>query len=79
MEKRAIVFSPLLHVHFRFVELSIYVEEERKSDDGELIQSNPLVKSVEESNHCWYLPSGNYRVYGFPLSLLAVSTEILSR
>jgi len=76
---RALVFSHLLHVRFRFIELSIYVEEERMSESGELLQSIPIVKSVEEAGHCWYLPSGNYRAYGLPLSLLLASIEILSR
>jgi len=76
---RAKVMSHLLYVRFRFVESSIYVEEERKSDSGQLVESIPVVKSEEEKGHCWYLPLGNYRAYGLPLSILAASTEILSR
>jgi len=69
----------LLHVRFRFVESSIYVEEKRKSELGELQQLIPIVKSVEDEGHCWCLGSGNYRAYGLPLSLLAASTEVLTR
>jgi len=32
--EQATVFSHLLHICFRFVESSIYIEEERKSDKG---------------------------------------------
>jgi len=77
--RSARVSSHLLHVRFKFVESSIYVEEERESASGVLHQSIPVVKSVEEDGHCWYLTSGNYRAYGLPLSMVGVSTEILSR
>ena len=36
---RARVPCHLLHVRFRFVESSIYVEEEKRSDSGEVVQS----------------------------------------
>jgi len=31
---------------------------------------------VEDGMHCWYLTSGNYRIYRLPLSILAASIEI---
>jgi len=49
---RARVLNLLLHIYFRFVESSIYVEEERKSVSGEVQHSVPVVKSVEEDGHC---------------------------
>ena len=69
----------LLHIRFRFVESSIYVEEEKRSDSGEVVQSIPVVKSEEAGTYCWYLPPSNYRAYGLPLSMLSASTEIHSR
>jgi len=49
------VFSHLLHVRFKFVESSIYVEVEKKSSLDELLQSFPIAKLVEEEGHCQYL------------------------
>ena len=69
----------LLHVRFRFVESSIYVEEEKRADSGEVVESIPVVKSAKVGTYCWYLPPGNYRAYGLPLSMLGASTEIHSR
>ena len=69
----------LLHVRFRFVESSIYVEEEKRSDSGEVVQSILVVRSSEAGTYCWYLPPDNYRAYGLPLSMLGASTEIHSR
>ena len=69
----------LLHIRFRSVESSIYVEEEKRSDSVEVVQSIPVVKSAEAGIYCWYLPPGNYRAYGLPLSMLGASTEIQSR
>ena len=34
---------------------------------------------MEAGTYTWYLPPGNYRAYGLPLSMLAASTEIHSR
>ena len=76
---RAKVPSHLLHVRFRFVESSIYVEEEQRSESGDVIQSIPVGKSAEAGTYAWYLPPSNYRAYGLPLSMLAASTEIHSR
>ena len=76
---RARVPSHLLHVRFRFVESSIYVEEEQRSKSGDVVQSIPVGKSAEAGTYAWYLPPGNYRVYGLPLSMLAASTEIHNR
>jgi len=55
------VLRHLLHVCFKSVESSIYVEKERRSKLGELQQSILVVKSVEDEGHCWYLGVGNYR------------------
>ena len=71
--------SHLLHIRFRFVESSIYVEEEQRSESGDVVQSIPVGKAVEAQTYAWYLPPGNYRAYGLPLSMLAASTEIHSR
>ena len=69
----------LLHVRFRFVESSIYVKEEKRSDSGEVVQSIPVVKSVKAGTYSWNIPLGNYRAYGLPLSMLGASTEIHTR
>ncbi len=61
-----------------FVESFIYVEEEKKSQLGELQESILVVKLVEDEGNCWYLTLENYRAYGFPLSILTTSTKILS-
>ncbi len=42
----------LLHVRFRFVETSIYIEEEKWSESGEVLQSVLVVKLVEDGTHC---------------------------
>ena len=76
---RARVPSHLLHVRFRFVESSIYVKEEQRSESGDVVQSIPIGKEAEAGTYAWYLPPGNYRAYGLPLSMLAASTEIHSR
>ena len=76
---RARVPSHLLHVRFRFVESSIYVEEEQRSESDDVVQSIPIGKSAEAGTYAWYLLPGNYRAYGLPLSMLAASTEIHSR
>ena len=68
----------LLYVRFRFVESSIYVEEEQRSESGDVVQSIPVGKSAEAGTYAWYLPPGNYRAYGLPLSMLAASTKIHS-
>ena len=39
---RATVSTHLLHVRFKFVESSIYVEEEKHSESGEIQQSIPV-------------------------------------
>ena len=67
--------SHLLHVRFRFVESSIYVEEEHRSEAGDVVKSIPVGKSAEAGTYVWYLPPGNYKAYGLPLSMLAASTE----
>ena len=36
------------------------------------------MRSSEAGTYCWYLPPGNYRAYGLPLSMLGASTEIHS-
>ena len=69
----------LLHVRFRFVESSIYVDEEKRSDLSEVVQSIPVEKSEEAGTYCWYLPPGNYRAYGLPLPMVGASIEIHSR
>ena len=71
--------SHLLHVRFRFVESSIYVEEEQRSKSGDVVQSIPVEKSAEAGTYAWYLPLRNYRAYGLLLSMLATSTEIHNR
>ena len=76
---RARVPSHPLHVRFRFVESSIYVEEEQRSESGDVVQSILVGKAAEARTYAWYLPPGNYRAYGLPLSMLAASTEIHSR
>ena len=76
---RARVPSHLLHVRFRFLESSIYVEEEQRSESGDVVQSIPVGKAAEDGTYAWYLPPGNYRAYGLPLSMLAASIEIHSR
>ena len=68
----------LLHVRFRFVESSIYVEEERRSESGEVVQSIPVVKSAEAGTNCWYLAPRNYKAYRLPLSIFGASIEIQS-
>jgi len=73
------VESHMLHVRFRFVESSIYLEEKKKSKSGELQQLIPVVKSCEGGGHYWYLERGNYRAYSLPLSLLASSIEAFTR
>jgi len=73
------VLSHLLHVHFKFVESSIYVEEERKSESRELLKSILIARCVEKDGHCRYLIVGNSRAYELPLSMLALSIEILSQ
>ena len=70
--------SHLLHVRFRFVESSIYVEEEQRLESGDVVQSIPVGKSAEAGTYAWYLPPENYRAYGLPLSMLAASIEIYS-
>ena len=76
---KARIMCHLLHVRFKFVECSIYIEEERRSKAGELVESIPIEKSVEDDGHCWYLTLGNYRAFGLPLAILAACTEIVSR
>jgi len=49
---RARVLNHLLHMRFKFVESSIYIEKERKFELGELQQSISVVKSVEDEGHC---------------------------
>ena len=71
--------SHLLHVRFRFVESSIYVEEEHRSEAGDVVKSIPVGKYAEAGTYAWYLPPGNYRAYGLPLSMLTASTQIHSR
>jgi len=76
---RAKVLSHLLHVCFKFVESSIYIEEEKKSKLDELQQSIPMVKFVDDEGYYWYLGLGNYKAFRLPLSMLASSTEVESR
>lgn len=52
---RAKIDSHLLHIHFRFVKLSIHVEEGRKLESGELQHVVPVMKSMEGNRHCWTL------------------------
>ena len=75
----ATVSTHLLHVHFKFVESSIYVEEEKHSELGEIQQSIPVARSTAGDARCWYLRSGNYRAYGLPLHMPPLSAEIGSR
>jgi len=72
------VLSHLLHVCFKFVESSIEVEEEKRSESIELQQSIPVVKFVEDDGHFWYLDVGNYRAYRLTLLMLVLSTKIES-
>jgi len=60
----AIVSSHLFHVRFRFVQSSIYVEEEVISDSGQLKESIHMPKLVADDDHVWHLLPGRYRVYG---------------
>ena len=76
---RTRVPSHLLHVRFRFLESSIYVEEEQRSESGDVVQSIPVGKAAKDGTYAWYLLPGNYRAYGLSLSMLAASTEIHSR
>ncbi len=73
------VLSHLLYIRFRFVESSIYVEEERMSESGKVKEFVPIVKSAKDEGHCWYLSPGNYKAYGLLLSMLGSSTQMLSR
>ena len=77
--EHARVCSHLLHIRFKFVECSIYVEEERMSESGEVKQFVPVQRAREEGGHCWYLCPGNYRAYGLPLSVADASVDILTR
>ena len=63
----ATVSTHLLHVRFKFIESSLYVEEEKHSESGEIQQSIPIARSSGSDSCCWYLRSGNYRAYGLPL------------
>ena len=51
--ERARVASHLLHVRFKFIETSIYVEEEKILDSGEVLESIPVVVSSEDGMRCW--------------------------
>ena len=62
-------------MRFRFVESSIYVEEEQRSKSGDVVQSIPVGKSAEAGTYACYLRPKKYRAYGLPLSMLAASTE----
>ena len=75
----ATMSSHLLHVRFKFVESSIYVEEEKHSESGEIQQSIPIARSTSSHDCCWYLRSGNYRAYGLPLWMPPLFAEIGSR
>ena len=75
----ATVSTHLLHVRFKFIESSLYVEEEKHSESGEIQQSIPIVRSSGSDSSCWYLRSGNYRAYGLPLQMPPLSTQIGSR
>jgi len=46
------VMSHLLHIWFRFVESTIYIEEEKLFELGELEQSIFVVKTQEGKKHC---------------------------
>ena len=72
----ATMSTHLLHVRFKFVESSIYVEEEKHSESGEIQQSILVARSTAGDARCWYLRSGNYRAYGLPLHMPPLSTEI---
>ena len=72
----ATVSSHLLHVRFNFVESSIYVEEEKHLESGEIQQSIPIARSTSSDGCCWYLRSGNYRAYSLPLWMPPLSAEI---
>lgn len=73
------VNSHLLHVRFKFVESSIYMEEEKLSKFGSLLQTMPVERTVDEGGTCWNLPCGNFRAYGLPLSVFTISTEMPSQ
>ena len=75
----ATVSTHLLHVRFKFVESSIYVEEEKHSESGEIQQSIPIARSTASDAHYRYLRSGNYRAYGLPLHMQPLSAKIGSR
>ena len=49
---RARVPCHLLYMRFTFVESSIYVEEEKRSNFGEVVQSIPIVKSAKAGTYC---------------------------
>ena len=72
----ATVSTHLLHVCFKFVESSLYVEEEKHSELGEIQQSIPIARSNGSDSCCWYLRSRNYRAYGLPLQMPPLSAEI---
>ena len=75
----ATVSTHLLHVRFKFIESSLYVEEEKHSKSGEIQQSIPIARSSRSDSSCWYLRSGNYRAYGLPLQMPPLSAHIGSR
>jgi len=77
--RRSKVPSHMLHVRFRFVESSIYIEEEKMSEAGELQQSIPVLRFMEDKMQGWYLPLRNYRAYGLSLANVTTSTQMFSR
>lgn len=76
IDGRAIVYSHLLHVRFKFVESSIFVEEERWSSEGHLEKLVPVQKLLSNEGHCWHLGPGDYRACGLPLHIVVPSVEI---
>ena len=75
----ATVSTHLLHVCFKFIESSLYVEEEKHSESSKIQQSIPIARSSRSDSSYWYLCSGNYRAYGLPLQMPPLSTQIGSR
>ena len=75
---RTRVLCHLLHIRFRFLEASIYVEEEKMLDLGEVQQFVPVVSSVGDGMHCWYLNPDNYRSYGLPLFVVAALSFLVN-
>jgi hypothetical protein len=73
------VYANVLHAHFGFHPILIYIEEEVLSESGKVDRTILQLSLRDDEGQLWLLPPGQYKAFGLNAALMAASTDLVSQ